>query len=78
IIEKFISLKKNTLGAVVKEIYLRSRLDNKTLFKIWNLLDDDEDGRLSRNEFCVGMFLIDERLKGHPVPNKLPHELLNN
>ncbi|CAB4375573.1 unnamed protein product [Rhizophagus irregularis] len=65
-------------GAVVKEIYLRSRLDNKTLFKIWNLLDDDEDGRLSRNEFCVGMFLIDERLKGHPVPNKLPHELLNN
>ncbi|RIA85644.1 hypothetical protein C1645_364738 [Glomus cerebriforme] len=63
-------------GAVVKAIYLRSRLDNKTLFKIWNHLDTDEDGRLSKNEFCAGMFLIDERLKGHPVPNELPNGLL--
>ncbi|CAI2172737.1 3723_t:CDS:2 [Funneliformis geosporum] len=63
-------------GAVVKAIYLRSCLDNKTLSKIWDLLDTDEDGRLSRNEFCAGMFLIDERLKGQPIPDKLPYGLL--
>ncbi|CAG8693790.1 13495_t:CDS:2, partial [Funneliformis caledonium] len=63
-------------GAVVKAIYLRSCLDNKTLSKIWDLLDTDEDGRLSRNEFCAGMFLIDERLKGHPIPDELPYGLL--
>ncbi|KAF0525485.1 epidermal growth factor receptor substrate 15-like 1 [Gigaspora margarita] len=63
-------------GAVVKEIYVRSRLDNQTLCKIWELLDTDEDGRLSKNEFSVGMFLIDERLRGNPVPDELPEHLL--
>ncbi|CAG8664885.1 10047_t:CDS:2, partial [Racocetra persica] len=63
-------------GAVVKEIYVRSRLDNQTLRKIWDLLDTDGDGRLSKNEFCVGMFLIDERLRGNPVPDELPEQLL--
>ncbi|CAG8801837.1 17706_t:CDS:2, partial [Dentiscutata erythropus] len=62
-------------GAVVKEIYVRSRLDNQTLCKIWELLDTDEDGRLSKNEFSVGMFLIDERLRGNPVPDELPEHL---
>ncbi|CAJ0763853.1 9060_t:CDS:10 [Entrophospora sp. SA101] len=63
-------------AAVVREIYIRSRLNNKTLYKIWDLLDTDKDGYLNRNEFCIGMFLIDKRLEGDPVPDKLPKELL--
>ncbi|CAH1765754.1 1969_t:CDS:10 [Entrophospora sp. SA101] len=35
-----------------------------------------DDGYLNRNEFCIGMFLIDKRLEGDPVPDKLPKELL--
>ncbi|CAG8604224.1 1324_t:CDS:2, partial [Paraglomus occultum] len=61
---------------VVKEIYMRSRLDKKTLSKIWSLCDRDEDGRLSQHEFCVGMFLIDGRLQGNRVPDTLPDELI--
>ncbi|CAJ0651550.1 2325_t:CDS:10 [Entrophospora sp. SA101] len=53
-------------AAVVKEIYIRSR----------DLLDADEDGNLNRREFCIGMFLIDKRLQGNPVPDKLPKGLL--
>ncbi|CAG8521608.1 2467_t:CDS:2 [Paraglomus brasilianum] len=64
------------IGDVVKEIYMRSRLDKKTLSKIWSLCDSDEDGRLSQHEFCVGMFLIDGRLQGNRVPDTLPDELI--
>lgn len=32
----------------------------------------DEDGLLNQREFCVGMHLIDERLRGFPVPEVLP------
>ncbi|CAG8526953.1 7671_t:CDS:10 [Ambispora gerdemannii] len=62
-------------GDVVKDIYIKSRLDSKTLHKIWNLVDTDKNGRLTKEEFNAGMFLIDERLKGNPVPDKLPRGL---
>ncbi|KAL1921973.1 uncharacterized protein VTP21DRAFT_10615 [Calcarisporiella thermophila] len=62
-------------GTQVRQIFMRSKLDKKTLAKIWDLADYDEDGRLSRHEFCVGMHLIDERLRNHPLPDELPESL---
>jgi hypothetical protein len=41
-----------------------------------NLADVDGDGYLSCVEFCIGMFLIDDRLRGYPIPETLPRELL--
>ncbi|KAG9301188.1 hypothetical protein G9A89_012571 [Geosiphon pyriformis] len=64
-------------GEVVKDIYVKSRLDSKTLHKIWNLVDTRKIGKLNKQEFSAGMFLIDERLKGIPVPDNLPRETLN-
>lgn len=64
-------------GDEVRTIWMRSGLDPPTLGEIWSLADVDEDGALTMEEFCIGMFLIDDRLRGVPVPKQLPDVLLN-
>lgn len=56
---------------VVRDIWGRSRLPDATLETVWDLVDNDAVGRLSRDEFVVGMFLIDVCLKGRKLPNKV-------
>ncbi|KAF9114476.1 hypothetical protein BGX27_010706 [Mortierella sp. AM989] len=55
-------------GAKVHAIYVRSRLDSKTLAQIWDMVDVDNSGRLSRAQFCMGLYLIDERLASGLIP----------
>lgn len=62
-------------GEDVRTIWLRSGLDAPALGKVWNLADRDCDGYLTRVEFVVGMFLIDDRLRGYPIPEQLPYFL---
>ncbi|KAJ3150765.1 hypothetical protein HDU86_006273 [Geranomyces michiganensis] len=62
-------------GEEARGLWLRSGLDNMTLGLIWILADRDEDGWLDSSEFCIGMYLIDERLGGHDVPKALPPTL---
>lgn len=57
---------------VVRDIWSRSRLPAHTLELIWNLVDRSEIGMLSREEFVVGLWLIDETLRGHKIPVKVP------
>ncbi|KAH8705087.1 hypothetical protein BGW36DRAFT_421661 [Talaromyces proteolyticus] len=57
---------------VVRDIWLRSRLPSHTLEAIWDLVDHNRIGLLSREEFVVGLWLIDESLKGHKIPVKVP------
>lgn len=57
---------------VVRDIWLRSRLPAHTLEQIWDLVDRSEIGMLSREEFVVGLWLIDETLRGHKIPVKVP------
>ncbi|KAJ3102772.1 actin organization and endocytosis protein [Phlyctochytrium planicorne] len=59
----------------VRKIWMRSGLDKMILARIWTLTDVEERSSLNKNEFAVGMFLIDDRLRGYPVPETLPHEL---
>ncbi|KAJ3176281.1 hypothetical protein HDU87_005323 [Geranomyces variabilis] len=58
-------------GEEARNLWLRSGLDNMTLGLIWILADRDEDGCLDSSEFCIGMYLIDERLGGRDVPKAL-------
>ncbi|KAF9292559.1 Increased rDNA silencing protein [Mortierella alpina] len=62
-------------GAKVHAIYVRSRLDSKTLAQIWDLVDVDNAGRLSRAQFCMGLYLIDERLASGLIPLEVSDEL---
>ncbi|TPX37434.1 hypothetical protein SmJEL517_g00684 [Synchytrium microbalum] len=63
-------------GDEVRTIWMRSGLDPPTLGQIWVLADVDEDGALTKEEFCIGMFLIDERLRGVEIPDRLPENLI--
>ncbi|EED23243.1 conserved hypothetical protein [Talaromyces stipitatus ATCC 10500] len=60
------------VNLVVRDIWSRSRVPLHTLELIWNLVDRTEIGMLSREEFVVGLWLIDEILKGHKLPVKVP------
>ena len=56
---------------VVKEIWSRSRLPEHDLEEVWSLVDTRCVGRLRREEFVVGMWLVDQRLKGRKIPAKV-------
>ena len=56
------------LNVVVKDIWDRSRLPRDVLEEIWDLVSDGESKSLNREEFVVGMWLIDQWLKGRKLP----------
>jgi hypothetical protein len=59
------------LNLVVREIWSRSRLPEAILGQVWDLVDHQHIGLLIREEFVVGMWLIDQFLKGHKLPVKV-------
>lgn len=59
------------LNLVVRDIWSRSRLGNEVLEEIWDLVDRKGLGLLDREEFVVGMWLTDQRLKGRKLPVKV-------
>lgn len=60
------------LNLVVREIWSRSRLPPAMLAQVWDLVDSQQIGLLTKGEFVVGMWLIDQQLKGHKLPVKVP------
>ncbi|KAK7185285.1 hypothetical protein DPSP01_000930 [Paraphaeosphaeria sporulosa] len=62
---------QDVLNIVAKEIWSRSRLPEHVLEEVWDLVDSRGAGRLKRDEFVVGMWLIDQRLKGRKLPIKV-------
>lgn len=61
----------DVLNLVVKELWTRSRLPEHVLEEVWDLVDSRGVGKLKRDEFVVGMWLIDQRLKGRKLPVKV-------
>ncbi|KAL3417724.1 Increased rDNA silencing protein 4 [Phlyctema vagabunda] len=53
---------------IVKDIFSRSRLHPDELEEVYSLVDRGESGRLIKEEFVVGLWLIDQRLKGRKLP----------
>ncbi|KAJ5881263.1 Increased rDNA silencing protein 4 [Penicillium subrubescens] len=60
------------LNLVAREIWSRSRLPPAVLAQVWDLVDSQQIGLLTKEEFVVGMWLIDQQLKGHKLPVKVP------
>lgn len=65
-------------NVVVRDLWLRSRLPLSELGNIWNLVIAGEPEQsairktsLNREEFVVGLWLIDQRLKGRKLPVKV-------
>ena len=68
----------SVVNFVVRDIWSRSRLPNDVLADIWDLVDIDGSDRLKRNEFVVGLWLIDQRLKGRKLPTIVSESLWNS
>ncbi|KAL4887462.1 hypothetical protein BJY04DRAFT_175997 [Aspergillus karnatakaensis] len=60
------------VNLVVQDIWSRSRLPAHVLEQIWDLVDRQKIGLLTRPEFVVGMWLIDQQLRGHKLPAEVP------
>ncbi|GAO18230.1 hypothetical protein UVI_02022960 [Ustilaginoidea virens] len=58
-------------NVVAREIWKRSRLPEDELMEVWDLVDRAGAGMLTRQEFVVGMWLIDQRLKGRKLPARV-------
>ena len=64
-------LANGVLNIIVRDIWSRSRLSLDVLEEIWDLVDMSGTGVLSKEEFVVGMWLVDQRLKGRKLPVKV-------
>ena len=64
-------LQDQVSNIVARDIWTRSRLPDSTLEAVWDLVDSDNVGRLGKEEFVVGMWLIDQRLRGRKLPVKV-------
>ncbi|KAI0229781.1 Intersectin-1 [Lamellibrachia satsuma] len=63
-------------GVEARSVLMQSGLPHPILAQVWNLADVDNDGRLTSEEFCLAMHLIDLAKMGQPLPAKLPPELV--
>lgn len=56
------------VNVVVRDVWNRSRLHPDVLEEVWELVDRGKRGSLAKEEFVVGMWLVDQRLKGRKLP----------
>ena len=68
----------SVLNLVVRDIWSRSRLPTDVLAEIWDLVNIHGSDRLQRSEFIVGMWLIDQRLKGRKLPFMVSESVWNS
>ncbi|KAL8748443.1 MAG: hypothetical protein Q9184_007300 [Pyrenodesmia sp. 2 TL-2023] len=63
----------SVLNLVVRDIWSRSHLPSSILEEIWSLVTLDNNGAetLGKEEFVVGMWLVDQALKGRKLPVKV-------
>lgn len=66
-----LELATKVVNLVVRDIWCRSKLPDHVLREVWDLVDREGLGRLGKEEFVVGMWLIDQRLKGRKLPVKV-------
>ena len=55
----------------VRDVWARSRLPADVLADVWALVDRQHAAALDREEFVVGLWLIDQRLKGRKLPPRV-------
>lgn len=56
---------------VTRDIWRRSRLPDDVLEEVWELVSTGQTRGLGKEQFAVGMWLIDQRLKGRKLPARV-------
>ncbi|XP_058655619.1 epidermal growth factor receptor substrate 15-like 1 isoform X2 [Onychostoma macrolepis] len=63
-------------GVEVMGIFMNSRLPQSVLAHIWSLADTQRTGKLTKEQFCLAMHLIQEKVKGVDPPQSLTPEMI--
>ncbi|XP_022534538.2 epidermal growth factor receptor substrate 15-like 1 isoform X1 [Astyanax mexicanus] len=63
-------------GGEVKDIFINSGLPQSVLAHIWSLADTKSVGKLTKEQFCLAMHLIQEKVKGTDPPQSLTPEMI--
>ncbi|XP_067308943.1 epidermal growth factor receptor substrate 15-like 1 isoform X2 [Pseudorasbora parva] len=63
-------------GGEVKDIFMNSRLPQSVLAHIWSLADTKRTGKLTIEQFCLAMHLIQEKVKGVDPPQSLTPDMI--
>ncbi|PSR83769.1 hypothetical protein BD289DRAFT_357400, partial [Coniella lustricola] len=70
-----VDLSECVANVVVRDIWTRSRLPPEELAEVWDLVygygRTPVRATLSKQEFVVGMWLIDQRLRGRKIPPRV-------
>jgi len=64
-------MESSVCSLVVRDVWSRSRLHTDVLEEVYTLVDKNGSGALGREEFVVGLWLVDQRLKGRKLPIKV-------
>ena len=75
LMESDLNSRDAVLNVVVRDVWSRSRLPSDVLEEVWDLVDVRGDGKLEREEFVVGFWLIDSRLRGNKLPSKVSESM---
>ncbi|KAK7203430.1 hypothetical protein BZA70DRAFT_79921 [Myxozyma melibiosi] len=63
-------------GEIAVPFFMTSKLPEDVLAQIWDLSDIRNSGYLSKDEFAVAMYLVQQRLSGAELPTALPEALV--
>uniref|UniRef100_A0A673MSN8 Epidermal growth factor receptor substrate 15-like n=1 Tax=Sinocyclocheilus rhinocerous TaxID=307959 RepID=A0A673MSN8_9TELE len=64
-------------GAEIRDIFLKTGLPSATLARIWELCDIGDVGKLSRDQFALALYLINQKLsKAIDPPQTLSPEMI--
>lgn len=76
--ESYEECSEHVANVIVRDIWSRSRLPTPELAEVWDLVygygrppDRVLHGALNKQEFVVGMWLIDQRLRGRKIPPRV-------
>ncbi|KAK9390124.1 hypothetical protein V1515DRAFT_593020 [Lipomyces mesembrius] len=59
-------------GDVAVPFFMTSKLPDDVLAQIWDISDIRNTGELSKDEFAVAMYLVQQKLTGNELPQTLP------
>ncbi|TPX33310.1 hypothetical protein SmJEL517_g03714 [Synchytrium microbalum] len=63
-------------GEDAYQFFVKSKLQEVDLHRVWDLSDVNKAGRLTKDEFILAMFLINMRMAGQDLPLSLPSNLI--
>jgi epidermal growth factor receptor substrate 15 len=63
-------------GVEIKDVFLKSGLQQNLLAHIWALCDTNQSGKLNFEQFALAMWLVDRKRNGIDPPQELTPEMV--